>query len=434
MAAEIRLNCMRIILVIMFLGGANELFAQIHDRWHIELRTQERPQFFTYNSKRYLYFTFELKNTLKETNCPLMLDLTAYVEKQKSMVDDKTKLNIDVLKDVLRDNVVSCKKCQTIQDFPITKCKKCDTDLYGAIKTTANSVKCKKCDTDQEFPTRKCKKCDADLYDAIKEKDHKGYQKYVLGKYCTAVISPEVEYRLIEHIAGLSNRTKDVIKASIDEFKNNGYFLSLAEIRKKKVLKPGQKITGLAIFENIDEDAIFLEIFIAGVFDFVNIISIVEGEMELEYKNDILKIVYEFDKVRAGKDEDFVRFKKRERVTKRIGPISSKDTLQKLLDTMFDQVRKENAWAKEKLKPEELDARRQKDGISKLDVNIAANIFLLATGLDFGYDLDKTILENEAAIWKIHDFWVNNKHRLTYDEGYNQFILENEKKKPTESK
>jgi hypothetical protein len=90
---------------------------------------------------------------------------------------------------------------------------------------------------------------------------------------------------------------------------------------------------------------------------------------------------------------------------------------------MFDRARKEKRWAEEKLKPEELAERRMNEGTSQLDIHIAANIFWLATGLDFGYDFDKTVIENEGAIWKIHEFWVNNKHKLTYDEHSNRFIL-----------
>lgn len=366
---------MRAVVFLTFLMASNSIHAQILDRWFLGF-SDERPQFFTHNNKKYMYYVFEIKNTLQYTHAPLMMDISAYVEQGKSMVDDKSKLDVDIIKKI----------------------------------------------------------------NESKDKDPRDYQKYLLGRYYTAVIAPEVEYRLIEHITKLSNRTSDVIKESIEEFKKNGFYLSLSEIRKRKFLKPGEKIRGLAIFPIIDEDAKYLEVHISGLHDFVKVIKITELDVQMEYENKILKIVYEFDTIRSSKDEDFMRFKRRETITKRIGPIGSKDTLEKLLSSLFEMLRKEKklveAFCKEKKKEynklsvdelmqlkDTIEIFEKSENLTTLDFNISARIFKLATDLDYGYDTTKTLLDNESVVWKIHEFWINNKHKLIFDDLANQFVI-----------
>jgi hypothetical protein len=146
-----------------------------------------------------------------------------------------------------------------------------------------------------------------------------------------------------------------------------------------------------------------------------------EDEWKMEYEPQTLKIRYERtgDPFEIERDVLY-RMAKKEYVVKKIGPIASKDTIDKLVNGLADTLKKELAW-KEKDANANLAQLRAADGIEPLDTRVMAMVFKLAVEKDFGYDPAKDILENEKAVWRIHEWWITNRSKLVFNEITNRF-------------
>jgi hypothetical protein len=142
----------------------------------------------------------------------------------------------------------------------------------------------------------------------------------------------------------------------------------------------------------------------------------------MEYEPQTLKIRYERtgDPFEIERDVLY-RLAKKEYVVKKIGPIASKDTLDKLVTALADTLKRELELKEKDIKPEELAKKRQAYGIEPLDTRVMAMVFRLATEKDFGYDPAKDILENEKAVWRIHEWWITNRSKLVFNEVTNRF-------------
>ncbi len=68
-----------------------------------------------------------------------------------------------------------------------------------------------------------------------------------------------------------------------------------------------------------------------------------------------------------------------------------------------------------------IDKLRAADGIDPLDTRIMAMVFKLAVEKDFGYDPAKNVVENEKAVWRIHEWWITNRSKLVFNETTNRF-------------
>ena len=55
-----------------------------------------------------------------------------------------------------------------------------------------------------------------------------------------------------------------------------------------------------------------------------------------------------------------------------------------------------------------------------------AMIFKLAVEKDFGYDPSKDVLENEKAVWRIHEWWITNRSKLVFNEVTNRFEVKDD--------
>jgi hypothetical protein len=265
------------------------------------------------------------------------------------------------------------------------------------------------------------------------------------GRFYANVIDPEVEYKIIEKHARLGNRSDGIIRESIEALKKgfadappadmagkwkkgDRLYLNPREIREARFIQPGQKFHGIAIFKNVDPRAQVYELHVAGLADIVKITLVTEDEWKMEYEPMTLKVRYfrQGDAFEIEKDVLLRQAKAPEYVIKKIGPVASKDTVDKLVNALVDALKREKDWAENNAKPEDVEKARAAHGVDTLDGRVMAMVFAVATNLPFGYDGSKTILENELAIWRIHEWWLTNRSKLVFDETVNRFVVKDD--------
>jgi hypothetical protein len=363
----------------MLASAAAVCEAQVKSRWRLEW-SNEKPQLYTYRTpndayENFWYVVFTIENRTDE-HIPLILDVLLYTESGKELQNDNRRVELPVIKDV--------------QDNP----KKAESLKYG--------------------------------------------------RFYASVIDPETEFRIIEYHAKLGTRSQGIINESIenlkkgfaedppDEFKGrwkkgDRMYLNPREIRQQRYINPGQKLGGIAIFKNVDPRAHVYELHVSGLVDIVKITAVTEDEWKMEYEPQTLKLRWQRqgDPFEIEKDVLFT-FAKKEYVVKKIGPIASKDTVDRLVMSLSDTLKKEKDWKEQNLAAAQIQANRLADGIDPLDTRIMAMVFKVATEKDFGYDPTKDVLENEKAVWRIHEWWITNRTKLVFNEITNRFEIKDD--------
>src|SRR5262245_30040506 len=358
--------------------------AQVKNRWRLQW-SNEKPQIYTYRTpndhyENYWFFTYTLENTTDEI-IPLITDVLLYTESGKELQNDFRKIDSPVIKEE-RDNP---KKAEQLK----------------------------------------------------------------FGRFYANVIDPEAEYKIIEYHAKIGNRSDGIVRESIDAFKKgfaddppeqfrdvmergkwkkgDRLYLNPSEIRRARVIQPGQRIHGIAIFKNVDPRAHVYEVHVSGLVDIVKITAVNEDEWKMEYEPQTLKLRYDRQGDAFEIERDVLyKLAKKEYVIKKIGPIASKDTIDRLVNGLADTLKKELEWKEKDVKPEDLAKARAKDGIEPLDTRVMAMVFKLATEKDFGYDPTKDVLENQRAVWRIHEWWVTNRSKLVFNEITNRFEIKDD--------
>lgn len=370
--------------LVILASAAAAADAQVKNRWRLQW-SNEKPQLYTYRTaddryENFWYVVYTLENNAAmngEEIAPLIFDILLYTETGKEYQNDFRKVDEAVIKDSLENP----RKAESL--------------------------------------------------------------KY--GRFYANVIDPEVEYKVIEKHARLGNRSDGIIRESIEAFKKgfseeppatmkgawkkgDRLYLNPREIREARFIQPGQKIHGIAIFKNVDPRAQVYELHVAGLADIVKITLVTEDEWKMEYEPMTLKVRY----FRAGdafeieKDVVLRQAKAPEYVVKRIGPIASKDTVDKLVNSLVDAFKREKQWKEDNAKPEDVEKARASHGVDTLDGRVMAMVFKAATNMDFAYDGTKTILENERAVWRIHEWWLTNRSKLVFDETQNRFVVKDD--------
>ena len=353
--------------------------AQVKNRWRLQW-SNDKPQIYTYRTpndsyENFWFFTYTLENTTDEI-IPLITDVILYTESGKDLQNDFRKIDSPIIKEE-RDNP---KKAEALK----------------------------------------------------------------FGRFYANVIDPEAEYKIIEYHAKIGNRSDGIVRESIEAFKKgfatdppeefkgkwkkgDRLYLNPREIRQHRFIQPGQKINGIAIFKNVDPRAHTYEIHVAGLVDIVKIVAVNEDEWKMEYEPQTLKIKYERQGDPFEIERDVLyRLAKKEYVVKKIGPIASKDTIDKLVNGLADTLKKELAWQEDEKLKAKIPQLRAADGIEPLDTRVMAMVFKLAVEKDFGYDPAKDILENEKAVWRIHEWWITNQSKLVFNEVTNRFEIKDD--------
>lgn len=368
---------------LAFLALAAAAEAQIKNRWRIEWKNSKPKTYAHYDRlgrlTNYWYFTYELTNPT-EDRVPILVDIMLYIESGKDLQHDVKRVDVETVKRTF----------------------------------------------ERERP------------------DERPYEAERFGRYYSNIIYPEVEYKIIEEDLKLANRlpnvsdptdkelinhilmgTEGVKEESIRSFKEKNRYLNPREMRQKAFLQPKETVHGLAIFKSVDPRANVIEIHVSGLVDIFKITQITEDDLLLEYENRVLIMTYEFRGDPFEREKDVLLLSRPARWSvKRIGPIASKETLETLVRAMVETLKKELEWAEAGLAPQQIDEARRKHGITPQDVNVAARTFRLAVDKDFGYDFDRSVLENKQAIWRIHEWWTIYKGKLTFDPAKNKFVVD----------
>jgi hypothetical protein len=367
-----------LLAVAVLIGSTAVAEAQAKNRWRLQW-SNEKPQIYTYRTpsdhyENYWFFTYTLENTTDEI-IPLIADVLLYTESGKELQNDFRKIDSPVIKEE-HDNP---KKAEALK----------------------------------------------------------------FGRFYANVIDPEAEFKIIEFHAKIGNRSDGIIRESIEAFKKgftedppeqfkgkwkkgDRLYLNPREIRDHRFIQPGQKIHGIAIFKNVDPRAHTYEIHVSGLVDIVKITAVNEDEWKMEYEPQTLKIKYtrQGDPFEIERDVLY-RLEKKEYVVKKIGPIASKDTIDKLVNGLVETLKKELGW-KENPPPAGIEKQRAIDGVDTLDTRIMAMVFRLATEKDFSYDSTKDVVENEKVVWRIHEWWITNRSKLVFNEITNRFEIKDD--------
>ncbi len=367
-----------LLAVLMLLCSAAAAEAQVKSRWRITW-SNEKPQVFTCRSPRDLYenywfFTFTLKNDPELNNeeiIPLIVDTVLYTESGKELQHDWKRVDSGTLKE----------------------------DLENPKKT----------------------------------------EQLKFGRFYANTVNPDAEYKIIEYHAKLGNRSDGIVRESIEAFKKgfteeppeqfrgkwkkgDRLYLNPREIREHRFLLPGQSVMGIAIYHDVDPRARVFEAHVSGLVDIIKITAVTEDEWKMEYEPQTLKIRWERvgDEFEIERDVLYRQVKK-EYVVKKIGPVAAKDTIDKLVLALAETLRKEKAWKEQGLTPDQVAERRLKDAIDPLDTRVMAMVFRQATDKNLGYDEAKDVVENEKAVWRIHEWWITNRTKLLFNEATSRF-------------
>ncbi len=437
-----RIRTVLALFAVLF-AAAGVCHAQVRDRWHLDWKN-EKPEMFLYRTpddkiETYWFVSYDVYNPTHES-IPLILDVVLYVESGKEMMHDVRKVESDTIKDALaadRYDVLILKD---------------GNKVYGAVSFRENEYVVQTAHETRKIPANKVEKW------LKRPGEVKELLKY--GRFHPSILHPEVETKVIEFVAGLGNRSPGIVLESIEAFKKgfdrdpqvadpaakiylikdswlrgrwkkgDRLFLNPKEIREQRFIRPGQRLGGIAIFQNVNPRAQSVELQVSGLVDIIKVERPSAKETEedpdlalpkIVYENQVLKLRYEFMGDEYNRMEDVVVFQSREWVVKRLGPVADKETLQLLVDTMVNALQRERDWREQGKTAEEVDVLRTKEGIGAFDLRIIAQSVRLATGKEFGYDSSKGILENEAAIWRIHEWWLTNKSKLVYNEATNRY-------------
>ena len=265
----------------------------------------------------------------------------------------------------------------------------------------------------------------------VEDKGESEKERY--GRFYSNVVVPQhIEYQIIEHDARIGNRSQGIIEESIENYKRgdpkgNRFYLNPREMRQTRVIMPGQKLHGIAIFSNVDTLSSVIELHVSGTIDIIRIEDIGEFETVMHYENRVLYIRYEFVGDMYDREADWLVYVKKDWHIKKIGPVASKDTMSKLMDALLGVAKREREWKDSGKTDQEIAALRKKWHITKADTNIMSRVFRLATGKDFGYNENLDVLGNQAAVWRIHEWWTTNHSRLLFNPGLNRFEVKDDK-------
>lgn len=247
-----------------------------------------------------------------------------------------------------------------------------------------------------------------------------GYKPRV--KYYQDSLLPNTESNIIFTEEKLLGLPLGVRKDRVNELKKKMVYLNLRELRAKKEIMPSEKITAIAIFENVDPRARLYEVMVGGLVDMVK--RRYPGESQLdevknshierdlqearagrtptyEYENRIRKISYicegdEFNKQSKPLSEIVITPKW---IIRNYGPIGEKNMLNTLIDALTDE-----------------------------NPSIRSSSFYLLlrlTGLSFNYDPEKEASYEDTLksfkLWK--EWWYRNMEKLAYNKALNQFEI-----------
>ena len=247
-------------------------------------------------------------------------------------------------------------------------------------------------------------------------------EQYRFGQYAGQTLVPEeVEVSIVSKDAKLGRRSPGIIWDSVKKLKEGNLYLNKKEIREKLIINPGQTYQGIAIFRDVDPRHKVLTVQVSGLVDFVKIARFDPDKGPIfEYENLMRWTRYQFPGDVFDRENDVLTFDDQGWEARRIGPASSKEGLGLMIDAVVEQLRRETALA-EAGKP-----APEKPAITSRDLAVFVDLLNYSVEQDFAVDRDAPLVQNEAEIWKIHEWWLTNKGKLVFDRTRHRFVESDE--------
>ena len=365
-----------LVATVSLLAGAGLCGAQeeLHKRWKLDY-SHEKPTLFTYRHasgeyENYWYVYYTVTNNTEQT-IPIHLDLTMYVETGRELQSDLRKVDPESAKAAGGD------------------------------------------------PSK--------------------FEELKFGTFISNIVAPEaVEFKIIEYHARLGGRNPGIIRESIMELKKGDeqgmrYYLNPREMREQRFISKGQRLTGLAVFRKVDARAQVIEIQVSGLWDVLRLEAVYSEKDELDdfklhYENRVYKYTYSFPGDAFHRERDVLTLMKQPTWTiKSIGPVASKSTIEELVSTLLKVLAHCEELAKKNPDDKAMqDAVREKFSLNESDFKVSAMIVSKALGMNFGYAEDKSLYQNQVAVWRMHEWWTANKNKLAFNEKIGRFEVREE--------
>lgn len=232
-------------------------------------------------------------------------------------------------------------------------------------------------------------------------------------KYYQDAIHPIIEDGMIIAEEKLFGLNIGLQKERIKELKTELKYLNCKEILDKKEIKPKETIKGIAVFNDFNPKSIILEVMVSGLVDVVkwryenppDMASNIPGERLLyEYESKIWKVTYECPGSELWIQNKLLNEVKKEWLTRNYCPLGDKKGLEIMIESLKDPnpLLRWTGWY------------------------LLSNL----TSLNFEYDPQKNLQDNEKAINLYREWLSRNKDSLIYNSVLNKFEIKPQEKPP----
>jgi hypothetical protein len=211
------------------------------------------------------------------------------------------------------------------------------------------------------------------------------------------------------------------------------------EVMKRRVIKPGETVTGLAIFPMLNPRMNMFTVYVSGLKHVVKHKTArpavrVGGEnpdpqpsLDYEYENQVLKIHFSAPGDEFYRHTEIPEYVKKEWGTYNLGPFDNKYSIKKLVDLLENEdvaLRQSAITALVAMTGDQY--RYQPSELDKSSPSLADNRSKAAEAfaqLAYQYDPMKSPAENKEAISAWREWWFVNCDKIQYDSVLRRFVV-----------
>lgn len=241
-------------------------------------------------------------------------------------------------------------------------------------------------------------------------------EELLFGTYYRDTPLHEYEFDLLRHVLRLWPYSEGVARETMDDFKAGGRMLNAGELRAKRFINPGETYEGIAMFRGVDPRAQVVEVHLHGLVDSLVMTFRDEVTPSYRYENLVWKVRYRFPGDEFERDRDVLTEARRWwSGHQRPGPPAHKETLDRLVLTLADDLRNAERRARGEEAPVPI--------LAQADLGAIARVLKFSVSVDFGIDGSQTLEANGPAIWRMYEWWLAHQSRLVYERQVNRFVL-----------
>jgi hypothetical protein len=385
--------------------------AQVRTRWRLDF-SHEKPRMFTYRNalgeyENYWYAVYTVKNPTS-TIVPLHVEVAFYGAAGLDYLHDVGKVDLIAFKAALAVEQADPDALRRVLAGP-----KADTEAgRGQLRDGLKALM----------------EIDGPVLDAVTaavrfNPESLAFiltpESFARGQYVRDTLVPEeVEAAIIEADAKLGRRSPGVVLDSIRAFKKAKQYLNKKELREQRVIRPAEEMRAIAIFRGVDPRHTWLTLQVSGLVDFVKIARFDPQRGPIfEYENLMRWTRYRFPGDEFDRENDVLTKADEGWEPRRIGPPTSKESLGSMIDEMVAELRRHKAIAAAGQTPP------PRVVVSADDMDRIVMLLNVAVGERFRFEKGKSVLENEANVWAVHEWWTTNRSKLAYDRTRNRFVV-----------